>query len=782
MKNFRLIAVRILPGCDASFVKCLKENTFYYLNNDYAISCDGHEIKPRSSSITPLDDDFFTLEEDDKDSKINVNLSAVVGKNGDGKSSLIEIVIRLLNNFYERYDLDPLRSLHHIKGLCVELYYLLDGTFFRLKEDSNKLDNDIITLDQYIGNNNAWTLHTTSIPREKMPGSLFYTLVSNYSHYAYNTEDIDNPWHDIRSEDHWLHHVFHKNDGYQTPLSIHPFRSKGNIDMNREKHLSRQRVLATWLRSSINEDRSGNSMVFNGKKAVELRLTDIGCSKLQEVTFRQFFQHSSGTFLLGDAIETVTRFINITKTFDQDETTGTLFIGIQMALIKCARKYFGHQNNLRLFNDARDWIVKEGLTDNRSDLAELLDLMDRVPEEDMAPDVREAIAVWRQFSMLSLMQIQRIEMVDYICDLWEHDGLPVIDERRLRFKFSPELIFKPYSKLNETEKCLHYILYKTISIFETYPTYGFPCRKYSDSALFFDDMLPGFTRVTVDNIDSGITRPFLQLAEDWNNKTHTTLKLRQTYNYFRETGPSTWKIYHRDHAANPESGYTSIEFTKLSNAEKAMISDIANMPPAIFNWDIFFDTRDWNTRVALESFSSGEKQKLYSLTAIIYHLQNIDSISPGRLRYDAVNIFLEEIELYFHPEWQRTFCHDLITLVYKAGLRNIGAINVVFVTHSPYLLSDIPKTNVLFLKDGVPDYSMQENTFGSNINGLLKNGFFLPSLPMGEFAHTKINALFGKLHSGDVLPEEMPRIYQDILRVGEPVIRQQLMMLYKILN
>lgn len=227
----------------------------------------------------------------------------------------------------------------------------------------------------------------------------------------------------------------------------------------------------------------------------------------------------------------------------------------------------------------------------------------------------------------------------------------------------------------------------------------------------------------------------------------------------------------------------SIEFAKLRKDEKMLISQIENMPPAIFYWDIYFETRE-KTLVGLDTFSSGEKQKLYTLSAIVYHLQNLDSVSDNVRRYEAVNIILEEIELYFHPEWQRTYCYELMDLIYKSGLQKIKSVNILFVTHSPYLLSDIPKTNVLFLKDGEPSYSMQENTFGSNINGLLKNGFFLPSLPMGEFAHQKINSMFAKLHSADFsrMEDDLIKIYQDIIRVGEPAIRHQLMMLYKILK
>ena len=92
------------------------------------------------------------------------------------------------------------------------------------------------------------------------------------------------------------------------------------------------------------------------------------------------------------------------------------------------------------------------------------------------------------------------------------------------------------------------------------------------------------------------------------------------------------------------------------------------------------------------------------------------------------------------------------------------------------MLSDIPKCNVLFLKDGRPNYSMQENTFGANIHSLIKNGFFLPNIPMGAFAFKKINELFRQLNSADHdhSEESIARIKQEIALVGEPYLREQL--------
>lgn len=48
----------------------------------------------------------------------------------------------------------------------------------------------------------------------------------------------------------------------------------------------------------------------------------------------------------------------------------------------------------------------------------------------------------------------------------------------------------------------------------------------------------------------------------------------------------------------------------------------------------------------------------------------------------------------------------------------------------------------------------------------------------GDFAHAKINELFAKFHSGDFDHSELSAIRSQILMVGEPYIRQQLMSLY----
>ena len=60
------------------------------------------------------------------------------------------------------------------------------------------------------------------------------------------------------------------------------------------------------------------------------------------------------------------------------------------------------------------------------------------------------------------------------------------------------------------------------------------------------------------------------------------------------------------------------------------------------------------------------------------------------------------------------------------AIKNLDTnINILFITHSPFILSDIPKQNVLFLENGKPSEKKNMNTFGANITDLLADSFFI---------------------------------------------------------
>lgn len=330
------------------------------------------------------------------------------------------------------------------------------------------------------------------------------------------------------------------------------------------------------------------------------------------------------------------------------------------------------------------------------------------------------------------------------------------------YGFDWRIVAKGFSDLTTDEKCQHYIVYKVCSILSTYP-------KYQDA-------------VKKDGVES--LREFGQRMENCideiklDRQSHITRKLRQVER-FRDEGLENGDLYGRLGGKVDKTGELLVELDKLREHYEGRSFSLDNLPPPIYHWDIIFKKpENPDCIIELDSFSSGEKQMLNSIGAIIYHLQNIASASSD-IKYDNINLILEEIELYYHPEYQRQFFYRLLDMIKRAKLGNIRNINIVFVTHSPFLLSDIPKCNVLFLKDGMPKDIMQENTFGANIHTLLKNGFFMPNLPIGDFAYGRINKLFSRLNSGELNPDtDLEEIYQEILLVGEPFLRNQLLMLY----
>ena len=63
---------------------------------------------------------------------------------------------------------------------------------------------------------------------------------------------------------------------------------------------------------------------------------------------------------------------------------------------------------------------------------------------------------------------------------------------------------------------------------------------------------------------------------------------------------------------------------------------------------------------------------------------------------------------------QRTFINNVLRYLKQIPLPNIFGINFLFITHSPFILSDIPSKNILRIKNGSIDNDKPfTETFGS---------------------------------------------------------------------
>ncbi|MCL9809996.1 AAA family ATPase [Flavobacterium luminosum] len=318
---------------------------------------------------------------------------------------------------------------------------------------------------------------------------------------------------------------------------------------------------------------------------------------------------------------------------------------------------------------------------------------------------------------------------------------------------------------------LDYLKYKLVNI----------CVTYSDYDKYFSTNNKKFNEELLDEY-------FKELFV--NDESHITFKLKQTLNYIRFSNNNIPIKKQRVPLKKISDFISKIK----ENKNYSKINAIELIPPPFFNTDIILNSEK-NEKIEFKTLSSGEKQKIYSISSILYHLSNLDSVKNTRTKtaYTNVNIILEEIELYFHPEMQRNFINDILNSISGIELNKIKAINFCFVSHSPFILSDIPKENIMFLEN-IDNKATQilkdKSTFGANIHDLLKDGFFMNKGSIGEFAKKRITETIQWMNS--IHEEKEKRFKEDfellvkdkeyhkniIEIIDEPIIKSKLLEMY----
>ncbi len=200
-----------------------------------------------------------------------------------------------------------------------------------------------------------------------------------------------------------------------------------------------------------------------------------------------------------------------------------------------------------------------------------------------------------------------------------------------------------------------------------------------------------------------------------------------------------------------------IEITKLPKSE------ILNYFPAWLSVEFYEDEK------SLSSLSTGEKYKFNFLINLLYQLNNL----KNNKKYNNIYLILDEIEMGFHPDWQRYYLNDIIFSLQKLDIEK--TISIIFLTHSPFILSDIPNENVIFMENGknVSD-KVEINTFGANIHTLLTHGFFMNNGLMGEFAREKIEDIIRFLNNEENNIKTHEEAEMLVSMIGEPVLKNSL--------
>lgn len=138
---------------------------------------------------------------------------------------------------------------------------------------------------------------------------------------------------------------------------------------------------------------------------------------------------------------------------------------------------------------------------------------------------------------------------------------------------------------------------------------------------------------------------------------------------------------------------------------------------------------EWN------GLSSGE-------LALINLFGRLNSIK-NKVRKNVV-LLLDEVDLGLHPEWQRKWVNNVLPIIGKIMKTQDGSVHVVVTTHSPIILSDFMKEDIIYLP--IDDSTERSRTFGQNIYTLFKDSFFLEA-PKGAFSEQVIEDLLNIFRS-----------------------------------
>ena len=209
-----------------------------------------------------------------------------------------------------------------------------------------------------------------------------------------------------------------------------------------------------------------------------------------------------------------------------------------------------------------------------------------------------------------------------------------------------------------------------------------------------------------------------------------------------------------------------LQYTKSKGPMRDLCYDLNK---SFNNYYLLKETPDYH-------MSTGEGN-LIEIFSQLYTYLSMHEESSG-----DIILLVDELESGMHLEWSRRLIKILINNLSEI-LEDEGKdrkIQLIFTTHSPYMLSDIKPGNVIMIEKnqetGYSEGKVLQNTFAKNIQEIMKEN--LIDNIYGDFALAKINSMISRLNGEMTQAENEEELLKEIHLISEPILRNKLLEMY----
>lgn len=194
-----------------------------------------------------------------------------------------------------------------------------------------------------------------------------------------------------------------------------------------------------------------------------------------------------------------------------------------------------------------------------------------------------------------------------------------------------------------------------------------------------------------------------------------------------------------------------------------------------------------------KQLSTGEKSIIEFYASLNNYIEN--SRNSLHTCYENYLLLLDEPELGYHPIWKKKFVQAIVNTLpilfskitpkildpqsnsYVDTEKKNPTIQIIFSTHDPLTLSDIPQNNIVYLNKDSKDVSYiskeHQKSFAANITDLLADSFFIEEGLIGDFAKEKINQTINWLNNKDDKTDV--EYHKKLIEIiDEPIIQRKL--------